>query len=54
LAGDSHVPGRLADYRIYLAALYYLKSTCEDAERRSKPFSAIFWWSIKPEPAGGH
>ena len=33
-----------------LADLYYLKSTCEDAERRGKPFSAIFWWSIKPKP----
>lgn len=29
--------------------LYYLKSTCEDAERRGKPFGAIFWWSIKPK-----
>lgn len=25
LAGDTHVPGRLADYRIYLAALYSLR-----------------------------
>lgn len=27
--------------------LYYLKSVCLDAEREGKPFSAIFWWSIK-------
>lgn len=32
-----------------LPDLYYLKSTCEDAERRGKPFSVIFWWSIKPK-----
>jgi hypothetical protein len=32
-----------------LSDLYYLKSVCEDAERRGKPFSAIFWWSIKPQ-----
>lgn len=30
-----------------LPDLYYLKSTCLDAERQGKPFSAIFWWSIK-------
>jgi hypothetical protein len=30
-----------------LPDLYYLKSVCEDAERRGKPFSAIFWWSLK-------
>ena len=30
-----------------LQDLYYLKSTCEDASRRGKPFGAIFWWSIK-------
>ena len=30
-----------------LPDLYYLKSSCLDAEREGKPFSAIFWWSIK-------
>lgn len=30
-----------------LQDLYFLKSTCEDAQRRGKPFGAIFWWSIK-------
>jgi hypothetical protein len=33
-----------------LADLYYLKSDCTDAERRGKPFAAVFWWSIKPKP----
>ena len=26
LAGDQHVPGRLADYRVFLAALYSLRA----------------------------
>ena len=36
--------------RLELADLYYLKSICEGAERDGKPFSAIFWWSLKPKP----
>jgi hypothetical protein len=37
-----------------IADLYYLKSTCLDAERRGVPFSAVFWASIKPrEPGAG-
>lgn len=29
--------------------LYYLKSTCEDAQRRGNSFSKHFWWAIKPQ-----
>ena len=32
-----------------LSDLYYLKSTCEDAERRGYPWSAIFWKEIRPQ-----
>lgn len=28
--------------------LYYMKSTCNDAERRGTPFSKVFWGSLKP------
>jgi hypothetical protein len=31
--------------------LYYLKSTCLDAERRGVPFSAAFWSAIRPRSA---
>jgi hypothetical protein len=34
-----------------LNELYFLKSTCTDAERRGVPFSAAFWSAIKPQPA---
>lgn len=30
--------------------LYYLKSVCEDAERRGKPFSLVFWSELKVRP----
>jgi hypothetical protein len=30
-----------------VADLYYLKSSCLDAERRGIPFSAAFWSAIK-------
>jgi hypothetical protein len=33
-----------------LPDLYYLKSVCEDAERRGKPFAAIFWYELKAKP----
>jgi hypothetical protein len=36
-----------------IADLYYLKSTCLDAERRGVPFSAVFWASITPRPGLG-
>ncbi len=28
--------------------LHYLKHICEDAEKRGKPFSQVFWGSLKP------
>lgn len=28
--------------------LHYMKHICEDAEGRGKPFSMVFWGSIKP------
>ena len=31
-----------------LKDLYYLKSICEDGERRGTPFGKVFWGSIKP------
>ncbi len=32
--------------------LYFLKSICDDAQKRSGPsaFSKKFWWEIKPKP----
>lgn len=33
-----------------LSDLAYLKSICEDGERRGKAFSYVFWGSLKPRP----
>jgi hypothetical protein len=30
--------------------LHYLRHICEDAERRGKPFSQVFWGSLKARP----
>lgn len=41
----SHLATKLAHLEV--RDLYFLKSTCDDAANRGKPFSAVFWWSIK-------
>jgi len=32
-----------------LSDLYYLRSVCDDAQRRGFSFSKRFWWEIKPK-----
>lgn len=43
-------PAHLASKIAHLSVndLFYLKSTCDDAERRGQPFSKVFWGSLKP------
>lgn len=34
--------------------LYFLKSVCEDAERRGYSFAKRFWWELNPQKEYGN
>ncbi len=46
-----YVAMRLTGFK--LQDLYYLKSTCDDAERRGTPWAKVFYGSIKERPKEG-
>ncbi len=60
VAFKAHTKRELTKKRVAIAIshlksmqdLHYLKHICEDGESRGKPFSQIWWGSLRPRPDG--